>query len=342
MKKNLLFYIAYFLLIISFMFENVYFIKEILDYVEYIGFLLATVLIIKNVRYTKQELPYYLILYGVVIISSIVSHDKSIFKLFFMLYYVGLTDVYISYRENKMRYSYGFGHANMFAYLILLLNMEYVYIKNKSYPFLTTIIAVVSFFTIMYCADSRSSIFIFVLFYLAYILYKKINFEKIFNNKFINYLSSNLFLILTVVSGVLAFMYYRNNPIAIRANSFLSDRLRFTFMFIKNYSIKLFGNTVSFVTTHAAKIYNSHTLVLDNGFYYIIVRYGLIIFLFLCYYIKKNIKYLIEKKDYMLLLILLLLIIYSITENYFVKVNYSVFIFSISSVFFVKRKDSDS
>ena len=40
----------------------------------------------------------------------------------------------------------------------------------------------------------------------------------------------------------------------------------------------------------------------------------------------------------MLLSILLLMIIYSVTENYFVKVNYSVFIFSIAPVFMKKIK----
>lgn len=370
MYNKFFFCISYFFLIISFMFEKVYVIQDLVKYFEIIGFLFCLAYILLTFKCEKRKFILIVCIYLIVLFSALISSDKTIFKLFFLLtalrnvkfeevvkidfwlrlfafiiiiilYNLGFTENIITYRENMVRNSYGFGHSNMFAYMILLLNMELVYLQKNNLSIFNLFVAIFSIFLIEFLTNSRTCLLIMILMYIGILFINTKNFKKIIEKKSIQLFLKNIFIICTILSALLMFLYYKGNTIGINANILLSDRLRYILLFMTDYPISLLGNNITFVSTTASKIYNTHSLVLDNAFFFLIIRYGLIIYFVFAILMNKSIKKIIKEKDYMLLLVFCLLIIYGLSENYLIKINYNVFLLYFSYIIFKKRNDKN-
>lgn len=194
---------------------------------------------------------------------------------------------------------------------------------------------------IEFLTNSRTCLIIMIFMYIGVLFINSKIFLKLIQKKSFRFFLENAFIICTIFSAILVFLYYKGNPLGIKANVFLSERLRYILLFINDYPINLLGNNITFVSTTASKLYNMHSLILDNAYFFLIIRYGIIIYFIFAILMRKSIEKMIQEKDYMLLLIFWLLIIYGFSENYLIKINYNVFLLYFSYIIFKKRNDKN-
>lgn len=347
----ILFYIAYFFILLSDMFVKVKSISNFLSYFDYFSILiLIFVFIMQSKKYSYKSLIFTVFLIGISIWSSIISKDKTILKLVLLLinfkdidfdkfikkdfifksiliiaviilYYLGMTNNVMVYREGIFRNAFGFSHPNLFAAYLMILCFDLFYInRNKSFKIPIIFSILISFFIYKY-VDSRTTLII-ILLAIFLIVTRKIIIEKVCNNKIISFIFKNLFLIFLIVSIFSAYKYDASNEMWSAVNKIFSGRLRLNYYFLSNYNINLFGNNV---------ITNEY-LILDNSYINVLLRFGISTLFFLDLLFRRAVSKSIEDKNSVLLIIFILLFIYGVSESYLYKVSRNAFLLYFSTV----------
>ena len=326
---NTLFYIAYFLIIASDIFDNILIFKNLLIVVDIISILLL-ILVIVIKRKIEIKMLIFLVLIGV---STIVSDDRSLLKLPFLLMafngiefkdfikkdlifrvtlvgilfifnFIGITNNgVLEVRNGFMRNSFGLGHPNSFAFYLTVICLDFYYIENqkeKSNIVKPLIISMCIVAFIFLFVGSRTNILIISLFSLLFLLERKIKI-KIKNRSIIPY----IFAICMIISIAFAYGYNSNNEILNLIDKLLSRRLYLANYFVTKYDITLFGNNVI----------TSQFYALDNAYINIFVRYGVTLAVYFVIMFRNTTKNLIEKKEYVLAIILTIFAIYGISET---------------------------
>lgn len=340
MKKsnNLLFYIAYFLVIFSDIFDNVSALKTFLIFVDVLLVLLLCVDFLRKFylkrTYSKSKLALLFGFLIVVIITALVSNNRALLKLpvlllaftgiefddfikkdFYMrslliivimtLSLLGLTDnTVLEIRNGFARNSFGLGHPNSFAIYIAIVCIDYYYIETlKSKPNILKPIGVAIILScfIHFFVGSRTNIILIALISLAFIFRNKIKLTSKCTKK----IASNAFFILLILSILMAFLYNSTNPIMSGLDKILSRRLYLSNYFVDRYGITLFGTEIT----------NDKFYILDNAYVNLIVRYGIILTIYFVIIYKKTIDNLLRDNKMLLVIIMIVLLIYGLSES---------------------------
>ena len=261
MKKNStifdrLFYIGYLLLIISSLFKRVVFLNPVINYIEIAGCVsLAFIIVLSFNKIERKSLFRVFLLLVISILSSyfsgsslplkfilVICAAKNIdfdrfvetdFKMKTLLiillvtfHYFGLTNDYIMYRANgTVRNSMGFSHPNMFGLQLLIICLEFFYIKyikKQKFKIMDFLFLAFIIFIIDYYSDSRSSVITLSIFGLLYLLKDLI--IKACNNKVVKSLFVYSFVILALLSLISA-INYKGSSVLSSINKIISGRL---------------------------------------------------------------------------------------------------------------------
>lgn len=369
MKVNLskvLYWISYTLLVISTLCIKVIVIEPYIKCFKYIAIILLIFkCFIQDKNYNKKTILSIIFLSIIGVITFFVSKDgtfiillllifaskdilfddivkkdfyiKLILVLFMLVMYLsGLTSEYVIYRDNSERRSFGFSHPNVFGFIIVMIAIEYIFIHREKLKLVHLIPGILAIFIINIFSDSRSSTLLMIIIIIMCIL-DKINCSKIIYNKLVKQIIKNSFVIFTLISLVITFLFYKNTKIGIFFNEFFSGRISFILEFLQKYKINLFGNDLLLISTELSKITGKGFLILDNSFILILLHYGIIVYLIISYLFNKSFEFAYKQKDTLTICILFSLIIYATMESYLFKSVYNVFILYFSNVIY--RRD---
>lgn len=365
-----IFYIGFLLFLISNMFSNISLFKQYGNFIDYIGIILmfisGTIRIIKAVKenqlnYDIKKILIYILIGLIALISALKTTDKQFIKLMIIIYSCygisfdsiikydfsfrliflvilfvlsnfGIINNNIVLRGTTKRLSFGFSHPNSFAAQILMLYIEYVFIKKIEYKKITKKFIAFSLSTIIITifigitTNCRTVELLIVLFYI-YILLKNI-INKIFYKKFFIYLFKYLYTIFLAVSFILAMSFKNNeNQIAVnRINSLLSGRINYSRYYIDKYNVNLLGNKIYENDMNNATDANLPYYPFDNGYIYNIVVNGALITIILMILFSKIINKTIEEKKYDYVFIIVTWLIFGIFESCYLNINYNIFL----------------
>lgn len=355
---DLIFWFSYILVIFAEMFNNISLVEKYSNFITSVGLLIMCVYVfMKNKSYSIK----FVLLFPILIFASILTFlkldDFTILKFIMLLFAlknidfsrfikndfkiriimfvtvflcscVGLCEVTSFIRENITRYTLGFIHPNTTGFYLLLIGLEYIYINKDSNKINIFIVPIFICLIINFITDSRTSLLAMIITILG-LFYVKFSNNKLGENRFFKILTKNLFLIITCFTVVLIELFSKQNSFAIFVNDSFSFRLTYFSYFWTNYSIKLLGNDL-----------NTY-FVLDSTYLQLLLRFGLIAYLF--YYIMyvKRIEKAFKEKDYLLIIIMIAMLFYGFTENAAFKSTYNIFLLSFSDVIFKKNKEID-
>ena len=314
--NKLIFYVSYTLIIFSTMFKQVTGINNLLETLSTIGIMLLLINCVSNIN--KLNINKVLILFISVlmaVITKITSKSNTIFililliiaaknikleelikydlkiKIPFMiiivvLYFLRMTDVNLHYRNGIIRHSMGFSNPNVFSTYILAIIVEYLYLRRKKVNAKDLIIIIIGIFIIDFYADSRTQIFCLII--LALIVYiNKYTGKKFLNNSIVNFIVSNIFIILTIFSLLIIYFYGQGNDIVQDIDVQTSGRIKQISGVFNEYDVNLFGNKLDLVTSLQAKLTGKQQTALDNVYIYSLLSYGIIPFIIMCIAMKK-------------------------------------------------------
>lgn len=205
-----------------------------------------------------------------------------------------------------IRESLGFYHPNLLALYFFVLVAMFIYgyfEKIKYYHFLILLIPTIIIYNICY---SRTGLVctLLLIFISMFVKYAK-NMSRIILNKFTIWIP-----ILLAIFMVAFTVFYFDNPLFSKINSLLSGRLYLSHSYIENYGITLFG-----VPLQNSYIINGEVSIIDSGFVFLLLNYGIVGFSLALISIYKCCQYFLKDKNTICFAILLVFSCYCITEK---------------------------
>lgn len=361
-KDNLvsvLYYIAYIMFIVISMTRWVYNIDGI-QYILNLVYrgILVYIFIFNLPRINYKEIFKLLLIVGVGFLTSYFSKNPSIFNIslfvinskninfknlikvdfitkiitftiVLLLYKAGLTENIIYYTIDRgIRYSFGFGHPNTFGVYILSMSADFIYLYRKKNKFIVYLILLLLVFILNIYCDSRSSMLGIILLVVFSILLDN---NKIKIKKYFTY----LYPVLALVSVVIAIIFKNGSPNAffIKLDNLFSYRLSLMGAFFNRYPVTLFGN---YFVDYNTRNRIDWTYVLDNAYLTMLLRFGIISFLYCLVMIPILIKSAINRNDYKLVICLSVFCLFGLMENGLFVLFYNPFILAIAIDIFKK------
>lgn len=323
---------------------NIVFLSGYLPIIKLLGILVLICYFVINLKYKKLNksklsllflvaisglMSYYLttdttiIELVLVVIASIgldfnkiIEKDFKVKLLILILvvscYHLGYTSSsFTVFRNGELRNSFGFYHPNIFGLYIMILFLEYIYlkkIKNIKLILITIILA----FSINSSTNSRSAVFGII--GATLLLCCDGITKKILSTKIISFILKNLYIILLILSVGLTLLYINNNEIAIWINEVLSERLFLQAEFLEKYKVSFFGNAIDYTKT------------LDNGYIRYLLNYGIFATILFTVISYSNIKKSIDNKNIYMTTYMLIFLIYMMSEQSVFYIYFNVFL----------------
>ena len=367
---RIIFYICYALFLISSMVRYVIPLKELANIMSVAELILLSIAFILNIMHLPKKRVFLIISITILVIISRFISDTSTFLLLWLLiiagkdmkfdnivkydlaiklplliivpllYFSGLTEVNLHYRDGVLRHSMGFSNPNIFSIYVMSALMDLIFLRRKNIGLGEILLSIVSILLIDYFADSRTQIFSIIAL-LAIILIKKIS-KKVKQAKkerrFPALLVNNSFSILMIVSLLYSLLLMHNlidRNIANEINTMTSNRSRAAVEMIEKYGIKPFGQQVELVSSMVAKKTGKKGQNLDNVYVYIVLAYGVIPAMILCLFFNKYMKS-VDKNNDIIKYIMLIYIFGGLMEHFVIEPQFNVFLLYFSYILFNK------
>lgn len=219
------------------------------------------------------------------------------------------------YRGEKIRHAFYFYHPNTFSNYLFWTYLMYVYLNfnNKKKTLLIVFIGIILAILTYIFPNSRNASLFYLISLILYALFKN---KKFTSSKKICSLLSFSFVICFFVSFYLLIFMDSNTAVGNfinKFNLFLNNRLLVGYRYLMVYGISLLGNLFTPENNLLAVGYSR--VILDNWYYYLIIRVGVIMNLFYLYSFSKTLTKSLQKKDYSKVFAIVIFLLYNCIES---------------------------
>lgn len=369
MKKNhyqktrqILFYAAYTILIVHYIFKSIIFIDNTANTIIYaFGIAVLILLGLLNVLENgiKQSLMIttttailallclltrdlllpiiwlLIIAFGKSDFEKIVKYDlcikTALVLLVVILSLTGILNIESThFRGEATRLSLGFYNPNVFSSYALSIIMELLYLRRKKYGILEIAISLMVVAVIFFTTGSRTQIVCIIAINVLFLINR---FKpKLLSNKKVRWIGNNIFTIIAIASLISLLLYLFVPQARGIINTILPDRIRLPANTIKSTGLWPFGNL--------AYPNSDIDSALDNLPSFIIIVYGIIPLILICITIKKYMKNLDNNTTRTLYLIMVVYLFSCITEKLSFRPQYNVFLLYAATFLYSKQSQN--
>ena len=249
----------------------------------------------------------------------------------------GIIENYIFYRDAMPRYSLGFNHPNYLGrriYVLVACRFYLRFQKLKWSDYLLAAAAAVFCYIVPNSMTATLMLALLILLTLAFKVAQKVNAERTFL-----YVLIFLAGACNVVSLVLGSIDLSRYPVLSLIDTSLHGRFSTGYVALKTYGVNLFGHEV--YTYKVAKdlglSLNKYIYYLDNSYYNILYRYGLVIYIGFSYFYLYNMVLQTRKKNAILVIFLFIIALYAIEETELYNLSTNVFLLSLADVMYASE-----
>ena len=240
----------------------------------------------------------------------------------FLCCHMGLLENMVSFREEKVRNSFGFIYATDFAAHIFYLVLMYFYLRSGKFNLIEIMLFLYSSFFIANQCDARldSICIIMIVFFSIYINLTKGRDYYFSGYKYIFPLCALLIIFLT-------YLYSTGDDFILLINFFLSGRLALGFDALMSKGIPLLGQKYIQYGAGSGIYYN----FIDSSYLVLLIIYGIILFLLVMYVYVRICSHCISIRNRVLLYVLFIIAINSMIEQHFMEFAYNPFYMAFSA-----------
>ncbi|PFN80596.1 hypothetical protein COJ85_29715 [Bacillus sp. AFS076308] len=236
-----------------------------------------------------------------------------------------------------VRQSFGFGHPNTFAQKVLQVSIIFLYLKYDQIKFKHLIIVGIIGTIIYRLTNSQTAFYMTLLDIVLFVLYMHSQKRGQFLSKVSEWMIRALKYICIIVAGfsVYASIVYQDNYLigGIDTESSLYSRFSQMYLYLKTYSITLFGQPLYYHNSISSSIANSSGLyTLDNSYIYLLLGFGVVVFLLFIIIYARRIYKAIKDKEYVIAIIMTSYVLAGFTETSLIRFSYNftmLFLFNI-------------
>ena len=327
-KNEILFYLSYITLYVSLFLGDIYNAGGLETFARYLRLCSYAIIFLSciNLKLQKKELIQLLFLLVITLLYAMKTYDlywsililliynskkaniKNIYKISTRILWIGIVSVLflgligilpdvITSRNtieqvNFNRHSFGFYHSNVLPLLIFYLEAYYICLtKEKAKNAVIVLYMIMAVVVNAFC-HSRNGQFLSLFLSIFVIFVKKIGKKK---NKVLYNVAILSIPTMSAFSLAMMFLLLKGG-IWNTIDSFFSGRFRLAIFKMRRVGLHLINIMSNKAFTHDNILYVNdkklRTVVLDNGYLYIILRYGILVLLF--YFL---VAYLLAKKN---------------------------------------------
>lgn len=249
----------------------------------------------------------------------------------------GIIENYTLYRDAMPRYSLGFSHPNYLGrriYVLVACRFYLRFQKLKWSDYLLAAAAVVFCYIVPNSMTATLLLALLILLTLAYKAAQKVNAERTFLYVLIFFaVASN------VVSLVLGSIDLSRYPVLSLLDTSLHGRFSTGYVALKTYGVNLFGHEV-YTYKQANDLglsLNKYIYYLDNSYYNILYRYGLVVYIGFSYFYIYNMVLQTRKKNAILVIFLFIIALYAIEETELYNLATNIFLLSLSDAMYASE-----
>lgn len=237
----------------------------------------------------------------------------------------------ISVRGKAIRNSCGFVSANAFSNTMLIWLIAYIYYRQNRWKIKNTLISLVFIIGVYFLTNSRMA---FIVSMGIIIVVHFWTFHKKKEHKLIFILSSVCYSAFTIFCFGLTYLYEKGYYALqlSQLNIFMSFRLGFMRNYYREYGIRAFGQIIKTVSRSQQLASGEAWRGLDNSYMYIMICWGFVLTLVLCFLYLKLGQYLKQRNDYIGALCVVVLCIVGITESYLTITGYNLAVILIAQM----------
>lgn len=220
-----------------------------------------------------------------------------------------VTDTFIG--QHTVRHGLGFRNPNTFGNMLLIIFVELCILlqERELWRHLLCPLSAILLITIIAMTSVTRTAILLIL--LALIL----NYIQLPKESTLYRIAKYAIPLLCLLCILLAQLYRSGLGAAINLNSLVSGRLGFISSFMRRYSIRLFGNKVSYISGSYASQYATRAVICDNFYIYELFNMGAIAFALWCWVGYSAISNLWKNNRLLELNYFLLFLLYGLMEN---------------------------
>lgn len=267
--------------------------------------------------------------------EKVIKYDIAVkiilITILLILYELGFTTEYVTYRaDGTVRSTLGFTHPNVLGIYILSLCADVFYLNYSKKTLLFPIFSGISIIIVNNVSNSRTSTMCMVLLLVLWFFSLRKNNKKQIKSKLLKY---SIF-IFTGITYVFVCIYRMKSSFSFLLNKIFSGRLSYINNFLSEYTIKLFGNKVNFISTQQATGSVVQAWVLDNAYFYLLIVNGIICFIIVAIAYYLFLKKLTIENDKRLICIYIVYLFLGLTESNVFDITYNIFLICLGELVF--------
>ena len=193
----------------------------------------------------------------------------------FSLFLLGILDDSLLIRGDLVKHSFGWLHPNTLASNVIIVLLDYLYIKWNTLKLSNWAIILATLFLLNKYVAARTTLISFsiILVWVFITHRKKINFAS---NKVVIFLVSNIYIIGILLSFALVYYYNLHTPLGASINKLLTYRLFFSSSYAAEYGFPLFGQEIYSVSSVTARLSGTTYSGVDMSYILLPIQYGVI------------------------------------------------------------------
>lgn len=240
-----------------------------------------------------------------------------------LLYEVGvLPTLYYFNSDNSVYNTMGFCHRNVLGANMAVLCLGWFYLRFRNLTILDVLFWLVISAVTYFLAISRTSLIIMVLIVVVMYAFRKLD-RLITATPQLRWIFPGIFVAMFLVCFLCACFYQKYDPMWSVLDDIFTKRISFANRVMEDHGLSLFGQDLPFVTTMAAQISNTKSLILDNAYMRAMLFFGIIPGLTFMGLYALTIFRSCEKKRTALVAALLVMAVFGLSESYMLDVFYN-------------------
>ncbi len=266
-------------------------------------------------------------------VSFVLSVFMMLFIILSSLFGIIENRLYIQEAGTRVRYSLGYGYANMSSKFFVSITLMYLYLKKENIKIRNIVILFLLNYVLYVLTDTRMSFILSTIILLGALVLKDIEKHKCIK-KLLYFITPYCAIICAVFTyfGTLMYSHYRILDIL---NTLINQRFRLGLEALRNYGVSLLGKNIPDFVGPKEK-YDNPALIynyVDSSYVQLLIKNGLIfmVIVFILFWLlgKKVVK---EQDNYMLFMVIVISI-HSIIEPGLLRLSYYPFLIYFSQFF---------
>lgn len=242
----------------------------------------------------------------------------------------------------ELVYAFGFPHANTFASKITQIIMLFIAKNNRKFnPKYFVYIAVVLIVT-YYLTKCRSAVLIATALVLLILINNKTyyNEKKIKRNKFLGRTMKFMKYIAFIVAAICIYLSTASSY-SEGLNTLFSGRFNLATIYMNYYKINLWGQPIASYKNNREMLMKTQLYTLDNAYIYLLLGFGVVIFVIFLFAQIKTIAQLARKKQIIYILFFVVYAFWGMSETVMIRASYNFTLFIMIAVLWNKYSTGD-